>query len=109
MSMTAQYDPYGNAIAQRINRTLKYDYSLRNWIKNIAIAQEIAKQAVPIYNNLRTHFSLALRKPTAVYLNTNIKYKSCRRNKLDLTELKIQNKTSSKYFFFHSKRLKKIL
>jgi putative transposase len=37
MSMTAQYDPYKNAIAERINRTLKYE--LRNCIKNSAIAQ----------------------------------------------------------------------
>lgn len=58
MSMTEQYDPYENAIAERINRTLKYEYGLRNCIKNTGIAQELTKQAVHIYNNLRTHFSL---------------------------------------------------
>ncbi|MBE7690387.1 hypothetical protein F7648_06835, partial [Tenacibaculum piscium] len=50
-------------------------------IKNTAIAQEITKQAVDIYNNLRTHFSLNLRKPAEVHLNPNIDYKSYRRNK----------------------------
>ena len=75
--------------SQRINRTLKYEYGLRNCIKNTAIAQEITKQAVHIYNNLRTHFSLDLRKPADVHLNPNIKYKSYRRNKLNLTEIKI--------------------
>jgi transposase InsO family protein len=89
MSMTEQYDPYENAIAERINRTLKYEYGLKKVIKNTAIAQETASQAVYIYNNLRTHFSLNLRKPAEVHLNPNIKYKSYRKNKLNLTELKI--------------------
>jgi putative transposase len=89
MSMTEQYDPYENAIAERINRTLKYEYGLKQIIKNTTIAQEAANQAVYIYNNLRTHFSLDLRKPAEVHLNPNIKYKSYRKNKLKLTELKI--------------------
>ncbi|WP_418654726.1 integrase core domain-containing protein [Tenacibaculum soleae] len=70
--------PYENAIAERINRTLKYVYGLKNCLKNTPIAQKLAKQAVHIYNNLRTHFSLELRKPTEVHLNPNIKYKSYR-------------------------------
>ncbi|MBN4048350.1 IS3 family transposase [Flavobacteriaceae bacterium AH-315-O20] len=89
MSMTEQYDPYENAIAERINRTLKYEYGLRNCIKNTDIAQEITKQAVYIYNNLRTHFSLDLRKPAEVHLNPNIEYKSYRRNKKDVKKLLI--------------------
>jgi putative transposase len=48
MSMTEQYDPYENAIAERINRTLKYEYGLKQIIKNTTIAQEAAKQAVSI-------------------------------------------------------------
>jgi transposase InsO family protein len=89
MTMTEQYDPYENAIAERINRTLKYEYGLRNCIKNTTMAQEVTKQAVSIYNNLRTHFSLGLRKPAEVHLNPNIKYKSYRRNNVNLTQLKI--------------------
>jgi len=89
MSMTEQYDPYENAIAERINRTLKYEYGLKQTIKNTEIAQKITKQAVYIYNNLRAHFSLDLRKPAEVHLNPNIKYKSYRKNKVNLTELTI--------------------
>jgi putative transposase len=87
MSMTEQYDPYESAIAGRINRTLNYEYGLKNCIKNINIAQEITKQAVFIYNNLRTHFSLGLRKPAEVHLNPNIKYKLYRRNNVNLIEI----------------------
>ena len=89
MSMTEQYDPYENAVAERINRTLKYEYGLKKPIKNTNIAQKMATQAVDIYNNLRSHFSLDLRKPAEVHLNPNIKYKSYRKNKLNLTELTI--------------------
>ena len=89
MSMTEQYDPYENAVAERINRTLKYEYGLLDCIKNTEITQKTVNQAVYIYNNLRTHFSLDLRKPAEVHLNQNIKYKSYRKNKLNLTELTI--------------------
>ena len=89
MHMTEQYDPYENAIAERINRTLKYEYGLRNCIKNTTATQKVTKQAIYIYNNLRTHFSLDFKKPAEVHLNPNIKYKSYRRNNVNLTELKI--------------------
>ncbi|WP_417876700.1 IS3 family transposase [Winogradskyella sediminis] len=89
MSMTKQYDPYENAVAERINRTLKYEYGLKQTIKNTEIAQKMTEQAVYIYNNLRTHFSLELTKPAEVHLNTNIKYKSYRKNKVNLPELTI--------------------
>ena len=89
MSMTEQYDPYENAVAERINRTLKYEYGLKQTIKDTDLAQKITKQAVYIYNNLRTHFSLNLRKPNEVHLNPNIKYKSYRKNNVNLPELTI--------------------
>ena len=89
MSMTEQYEPYENAIAERINKTLKYEYGLRNCIKNTDIAQKTVKQAVYIYNNLRTHFSLDLRKPAEVHLNSNTQYKSYRGNKKELKNLVI--------------------
>lgn len=89
MSMTQQYDPYQNAVAERINRTLKYEYGLKQTIKNTAIAQKLTQQAVYIYNNLRTHISLNLKKPIQVHLNPNIKYKSYRKNNVNLLELTI--------------------
>jgi len=47
MSMTEQYDPYENAIAERINRTLKYEYGLKQTIKNFKLAQKwFIKQSI---------------------------------------------------------------
>ena len=81
MSMTEKYDPYENAIAERINRTLKYEYGLKTTIKNTKLAKKIVKRAVDIYNNLRPHLSLDFETPQMVHLNQNIKYKSYRKNK----------------------------
>ena len=89
MSMTEKYDPYENAVAERINRTLKYEYGLKQTIKNTHLAQKLTDQAVFIYNNLRTHFSLDLRKPADVHRNPNISYKSYRKNSVNLPELSI--------------------
>ena len=71
MSMTEKYDPYENAIAERINRTLKYEYGLKLTIKNTKLAQKIVKRAVDIYNNLRPHFSFDLKTPQYVHINQN--------------------------------------
>ncbi len=89
MSMTEQYDPYENAVAERINRTLKYEYGLKQTIKDLLLAQKIVKESVFIYNNLRLHDSLALRNPAEVHMNPNIPYKSYRKNKELLKDLKI--------------------
>ncbi|MCM8907332.1 transposase [Tenacibaculum finnmarkense genomovar finnmarkense] len=44
MSMTEKYDPYENAIAERINRTLKYEYGLKLTIKNTILAKKNYKK-----------------------------------------------------------------
>jgi putative transposase len=89
MSMTEKYDPYENAVAERINRTLKYEYGLKQTIKNTTLAKKIVKRAVKIYNNLRPHLSLNLLTPREVHMNQNVNYKCYRRNKQNLQYLTI--------------------
>jgi putative transposase len=71
LSTTQQYDPYENAIAERINGILKYEFGLRNTIKSIEIAQKMVAQATELYNNLRMHWSLDFKKPQEVHLQYN--------------------------------------
>ncbi|MFQ3305293.1 MAG: hypothetical protein ACI9JT_000204 [Polaribacter sp.] len=81
---------YSTLVQQNIGMsTLDEIKKLKERIENTTIAQKVTKQAVSIYNNLRTHFSLGLRKPAEVHLNPNIKYKSYRRNNVNLPELTI--------------------
>jgi transposase InsO family protein len=71
LSTTQQYDPYENAIAERINGILKYEFGLKNKLKSIEIAQKMTKEAVDLYNNLRMHWSLDLKNPQEVHLQYN--------------------------------------
>ena len=71
LSTTQQYDPYENAVAERINGILKYEFGLKNTVKNIEIAQKMVEQAVEIYNNERIHWSLDLKTPQHVHKQHN--------------------------------------
>lgn len=71
MSTTQQYDPYENAVAERINGIIKHEFGLGNTIPNLRIAQAMIKQAVEIYNNDRIHWSLDLKTPQEVHLQYN--------------------------------------
>jgi putative transposase len=71
LSTTQQYDPYENAIAERINGILKYEFGLKNTIKSVEIAQKMVAEAVKLYNNDRMHWSLDLKKPQEVHLQYN--------------------------------------
>ena len=51
LSNTQNSDPYENAVAERINRTLKYEYGLKEIIPDMKTAQKMVKQAVDLYNN----------------------------------------------------------
>ena len=77
LSTTQQYDPYENAVAERINETLKYEYGLNKQAPDLHTLKKMVKQAVAIYNNERVHLSLGLRTPEEVHLSYNsLKYKS---------------------------------
>jgi putative transposase len=71
MSTTQNSDPYENAVAERINGIMKYEFGLGNTIPNLRIAQAMIKQAVEIYNNDRIHWSLDLKTPQEVHLQYN--------------------------------------
>lgn len=77
MSTTQKYDPYENAVAERINGILKYEFGLRKTLPNVTVARKMMQQAVAIYNNERLHWSLNLQTPQQVHANYNTeKYKS---------------------------------
>lgn len=71
MSTTQAYDPYENAVAERINGILKYEFGLRKTIATIDIARKMVAEAVTIYNTERLHWSLDLKTPEVVHKNYN--------------------------------------
>jgi putative transposase len=72
LSTTQQYDPYENAIAERINGILKYEFGLKNTLKSIELAKKMTAEAVTLYNNERMHWSLDFKKPQEVHLEYNL-------------------------------------
>ena len=80
LSNTQNSDPYENAVAERMNKTLKYEYGLKETLPDLKTAQKMIKEAVDIYNNERLHWSLNLKTPQQSHneFNTQI-YKSYRK------------------------------
>ena len=77
LSTTQQYDPYENAVAERINGIFKYEFGLKKTIKSVQIARQIMRQAAKIYNEKRLHWSLGLETPEYIHNKYNsISYKS---------------------------------
>lgn len=81
ISMTEKYDPYENALAERINRTLKYEFALNQVMPNKTVAEKMVRRAVTVYNSKRPHDSLKGRTPNDVHIHQNQPYKSYRKNK----------------------------
>ena len=68
ISMTENGDPYENALAERMNRTLKEEFGLGRRLPSRQQAFRLAEQAVYLYNNFRPHLSLNMQTPQTVHL-----------------------------------------
>jgi putative transposase len=79
LSTTEKYDPYENAVAERINGILKYEYGLVKTIPTLDIAKKMVDQAVEIYNDKRRHWSLNLKTPNFAHSNQQHDYVSYKR------------------------------
>lgn len=85
LSTTEKYDPYENAVAERTNGILKYEFGLIKTIPTLAVAKKMIKEAVTIYNKERRHCSLNMQTPEQAHQQQKHIYKSYRK-KVDLAE-----------------------
>lgn len=74
ISMTENGDPYENALAERMNRTLKDEFGLGRVISTRQQAYQLAAEAVELYNNRRPHLTLNMKTPNKVHLQKNPGY-----------------------------------
>ncbi len=79
LSTTEKYDPYENAVAERINGILKYEFGMVKTIPNLETAKKMIKQSVEVYNNKRRHRSLRMQTPGFAHTNQQHTYVSYRR------------------------------
>ncbi|MFD1554004.1 IS3 family transposase, partial [Putridiphycobacter roseus] len=56
-SMTEKYDPYENAIAERVNGVLKQEFSIAAYNNDLSTKKKLVKDAINIYNTVRPHLS----------------------------------------------------
>lgn len=75
-SMTESYDPYQNAIAERVNGILKHEFILGISISNLNLMRKLIEQSIDIYNNERPHWSCWMNTPNSMHQQSNIKIRT---------------------------------
>ena len=63
ISMTQNGDPYENAIAERVNGILKYEFLLVDGFVDETVASKVIAQSINIYNRERPHLSWNMMTP----------------------------------------------
>ena len=75
-SMTETYDPYQNAVAERINGILKHEFILGITTNDLKLMQKLIDQSTQIYNQERPHLSCYMKTPNAMHKQKTIKIKN---------------------------------
>lgn len=70
ISMTEGSDPYENALAERMNRTIKEEFLLTGKIRDYELVEKTVTESVNIYNTERPHLSCAMQYPADVHKET---------------------------------------
>ena len=86
-SMTESYDPYANAVAERVNGILKQEFSIDKHCVTLPHTKELVKDSVHIYNQVRPHHSCYMRTPEQMHRQAQIiirTYKKTNRTRANL-------------------------
>ncbi len=73
--MTEQYDPYQNAIAERINGIMKQEFLMNTQGLDIKTMGKIIKGSINIYNSERPYLSCNLLTPNEIHEQNGIERK----------------------------------
>ena len=75
-SMTESYDPYANAVAERINGILKQEFILEDYQVQLPVMKELVKNSIGIYNTKRPHWSCEMLTPEQMHKQNVVKIKN---------------------------------
>ena len=67
LSMTENGDPYENALAERMNRTIKEEFGMDKILKNREQVALLVPESIFLYNQKRPHLALQMKTPEQVY------------------------------------------
>lgn len=76
ISMTTKYDPYENAVAERINGILKGEFLISDHRLSTQDAKQGIHHSIKVYNNLRPHLSCEYLTPVQAHSGKIFKMKT---------------------------------
>ena len=80
--MTESYDPYANAIAERINGILKQEFIEVVRADKLEIMKVLVRESIEVYNTKRPHLSCAMNTPNQMHKQNKITPKSYKKENL---------------------------
>ena len=79
-SMTESYDPYANAVAERVNGIIKHEFLL-DYQLELQSMKQLVKESIDTYNLLRPHTSCQMNTPIQMHQQDSIKIKTYKMKK----------------------------
>lgn len=80
--MTESYDPYANAVAERINGILKQEFLLEELNLPLNDMKKVIKECVETYNKQRPHYSCSYHTPEWMHNQQCCQIKTYRKTKI---------------------------
>lgn len=81
-SMTEKYDPYQNAVAERVNGILKQEFIGGLECSSFKLMKALVENSIDIYNNERPHFSSKMLTPKAMHQQSKVEMRTYKNKKL---------------------------
>lgn len=93
ISMSAPGNPYENAVAERVNGTVKAEFSLDGYFRDIEQVRRVLKEAVSVYNTERPHASCDYLTPEQAHQRQGVFKKHWRTYKRKISPAKLDEQT----------------
>ncbi|WP_017730206.1 IS3 family transposase, partial [Nafulsella turpanensis] len=78
-SMTEKYDPYQNAVAERVNGIIKQEFLEGILVRDVELMDKIMKESIQLYNQERPHLSCHMLTPDKMHQQRKLKMKTYKR------------------------------
>jgi putative transposase len=79
-SMTESYDPYANAVAERVNGILKDEFMIEKHSRDKYVMESYVKDSIDKYNRLRPHYSCYMLTPEEMHQQNKIKIRTYKKS-----------------------------
>lgn len=82
-SMTESYDPYANAVAERVNGILKDEFMIEKYNLDRNQLKLLIKDSIEKYNTIRPHYSCYMLTPEQMHRQNEIKIRTYKKPSLE--------------------------